>query len=119
MLSPCPSLSVSILRQKSIKFFKLGVLLSHTVVFVSATLLTKLLNVKNNGNNSSSIIHDPQTDLLYRVNYMVNVETYYVSIFVHSTTCVVFYTLLMITFDVLYLTLVQHCCGLFAALRSV
>ncbi|XP_032686502.1 uncharacterized protein LOC116851312 [Odontomachus brunneus] len=94
-----------------------GVLLSHTVVFVLATLFTKFLDAGNGGNNSSSIAHDSQAGLPYRVNYMVDVEIYYVPIFVHSATCVVFYTILMIMFDVLYLTFVQHCCGLFAALR--
>lgn len=48
---------------------------------------------------------------------MIDPETHYAPIFTHTALCVVFYTVVILTFDVLYLTLVQHCCGLFAALR--
>ncbi|XP_019698031.1 odorant receptor 67a-like isoform X2 [Harpegnathos saltator] len=102
---------------RNLGYAYMGILFSHTVVFVFATLLTKLLDTGSSNNNSSSITHETQVGLFYHVNYIVDVETYYVPIFIHSATCVVFYTLLMITFDVLYLTLVQHCCGLFQALR--
>jgi len=96
-------------------FFKLGVVLSHAVIFQIITLLSKIY-VKPTGNDSSSSAIE---GLPYRVNYMVDLDTYYVPIFIHTATCDIFYSLLMLIFDVLYLTLIQHCCGLFAALRSV
>ncbi|XP_018354336.1 PREDICTED: uncharacterized protein LOC108755680 [Trachymyrmex septentrionalis] len=58
-----------------------------------------------------------QVGLPYHVNYMIDPKKYYIPIFVHVTTCVISYTILMLTFDVLYMTLIQHCCGLFVALR--
>ncbi|XP_071646264.1 putative odorant receptor 85d [Temnothorax longispinosus] len=48
---------------------------------------------------------------------MVDLDTYYVPIFIHSAICDFSYTVLLVVFDVLYLTLVEYCCGLFAALR--
>ncbi|EZA47888.1 hypothetical protein DMN91_003081 [Ooceraea biroi] len=102
---------------RNLGYVYMGMLLIHTVVFILATLLTKFISVESTGNNSSSNSHSTQRGLPYRVNYMVDLETYYVPIFIHTAVCDVIYTILMIMFDVLYLTLVQHCCGLFAALR--
>ncbi|XP_011702784.1 PREDICTED: putative odorant receptor 85d, partial [Wasmannia auropunctata] len=101
---------------KKLSYAYTGVLLSHTVVFVFTTLLSKLLYAEPSEDDPSSA-HDEQIGLPYHVNYMVDPKTYYVPIFVHVTVCVVSYTILMLTFDVLYMTFVQHCCGLFAALR--
>lgn len=96
---------------------KIGILLSHTSVVVFITLLIKLLYVRSTEDDPSNSTHNTQIGLLYHVNYMVDVETYYIPIFIHTTMCSVFYTILMLTFDILYMTLVQHCCGLFEALR--
>ncbi|XP_011883805.1 PREDICTED: odorant receptor 67a-like isoform X2 [Vollenhovia emeryi] len=102
---------------RNLSYAYAGIILSHTVVFVFTTLLSKLLHVESNEDDSSSSAHDAQVGLPYHVNYMVDPQTYYVPIFVHVAICVVSYTVLMLTFDVLYMTLIQHCCGLFAALR--
>lgn len=107
-----------IMNYKRVTLIELGILLSHTVVFVLATLLSKLLYAKSSDEDPSSSARDTQVGLPYHVNYMVDPDLYYVPIFGHVALCVVFYTILMITFDVLYMTLVQHCCGLFTALRS-
>ncbi|XP_020285694.1 odorant receptor 13a-like [Pseudomyrmex gracilis] len=94
-----------------------GILLSHTVVFILLTLLIKLLYVEPTEDNPSNNLRGAQAGLPYRANYMIDLETYYIPIFLHTAICVTSYSVLMLTFDVLYLTLVQHCCGLFAALR--
>ncbi|KAL0111615.1 hypothetical protein PUN28_013064 [Cardiocondyla obscurior] len=48
---------------------------------------------------------------------MVDLDTYYVPIFIHSAVCDFSFTFLLVVFDVMYLMVVEHCCGLFAALR--
>ncbi|XP_032686519.1 putative odorant receptor 85d [Odontomachus brunneus] len=48
---------------------------------------------------------------------MVDLDTYYIPIFLHIITCEILYMLLIVSQDVLYLTFVQYCCGLLATLR--
>lgn len=96
---------------------EIGIILSHVSVFIFTTLLMKLLYVGSIEDDPSNNTHNTQIGLSYHVNYMVDVETYYVPIFIHTAVCTVLYVNLILTFDVLYMILVQHCCGLFAALR--
>lgn len=100
-------------------FSELGILLSHTVIFIFTSLLSKLLYGGSSEDDLLSNIYDTQIGLPYYVNYMVDPETYYVPIFVHVATCTVSYTILMLTFDVLYMMFIQHCCGLFAAVSLI
>ncbi|KAG5322967.1 MOS1T transposase, partial [Pseudoatta argentina] len=89
----------------------------HTIVFLFTTLLSKLLYTESSEDDPSSNVHK-QVGLPYYVNYiLIDPKNYYVPIFVHVIICVISYTILMLTFDVLYMTLIQHCCGLFIALR--
>ncbi|XP_025156084.1 putative odorant receptor 85d [Harpegnathos saltator] len=48
---------------------------------------------------------------------MVDLDTYFVPIFLHTAMCEISYMIFLVAVDVLYMTFVQHCCGLLAALR--
>ncbi|RLU24769.1 hypothetical protein DMN91_002859 [Ooceraea biroi] len=102
---------------RNVGYVYFGMVLTHCTIFMLITFLSKFISVESTGNNSSSNTQSTQRGLPYHVNYMVDVETYYVPIFIHSLVCDVYYSVLHGVFDVFYLTLVQHCCGLFAAIR--
>ncbi|KAH0946202.1 hypothetical protein HN011_010168 [Eciton burchellii] len=103
---------------RNIGYAYISLLLSQSTVFVLTTILIKFFSAElESGSKLSGNTHSVQTGLPYRVNYMVDLETHYVPILIHTIVCILSYTVLMLTFDTLYLTLVQHCCGLFAALR--
>ncbi|XP_032686500.1 uncharacterized protein LOC116851310 [Odontomachus brunneus] len=92
--------------------------LGHSVLFLSVTLLSKFLSVQSSEESDAlNEVQGAQKGMPYRVNYIVDLNTYYVPIFLHTATCEVYYLLLIVCQDVLYMTLVQHCCGLLAALR--
>ncbi|XP_025262516.1 odorant receptor 67c-like [Camponotus floridanus] len=89
-------------------------------MYQSVTLLTKLINTKSKVKDTSSNKKETQriqTGLFYLVNYMIDVDKYYVPIFIHMAICEISYVLLIATFDILYATLVEYCCGLFESLR--
>ncbi|XP_071646083.1 odorant receptor 9a-like isoform X3 [Temnothorax longispinosus] len=92
-----------------------GLILGHSIIYILSTLLTRFFHTESKEINETS--SKVQIGLPHRVNYMVDLDTYYVPIFIHSAICDFSYTVLLVIFDVLYLTLVEYCCGLFAALR--
>lgn len=72
--------------------------------------------VEKNDTSSDEII-SAQIGVPYRVNYFVDLDTYYVPIFIHTSVCALYYVFVIVTFDVLYITLVEHCRGLFMTVR--
>lgn len=58
-----------------------------------------------------------QIGLPFRVSHDIDMDTYYVPVYIHTTTTSAIYAFFIGVFDVLYITLIHHCCGLFAALR--
>ncbi|XP_020285593.1 uncharacterized protein LOC109855577 [Pseudomyrmex gracilis] len=95
-----------------------GLVFSHVVVFNVATLLSRFVHVESDTNVTlSNDVQGAQLGLAYRVNYLVDLDKYYVPIYIHTTTCCVLYMSLIVVFDVLFMTLTHHCCGFFGALR--
>ncbi|KYQ51667.1 hypothetical protein ALC60_09205 [Trachymyrmex zeteki] len=95
-----------------------GILLSNTVLYLFSPLLTKLSYMESNKTNELANKElKSQTGLPYRVNYMIDLDTYYVPIFIHCSICYFIYTVLVAVSDVLYLIVIEHSCGLFVALR--
>ncbi|XP_067209610.1 uncharacterized protein [Linepithema humile] len=94
-----------------------SIVLGHVAIFLFTTALGKF-TAKKSKDSVSSTVNNLYPGIPYRVNYMVDVDTYFVPIFIHTTTCHISYMLLVVIFDALYLTLIEHCCGLFAALRT-
>ncbi|XP_067209620.1 odorant receptor 63a-like isoform X2 [Linepithema humile] len=94
------------------------VILGHNLLYTTATLLTRFMHtqVEKNDTSSDEII-SAQIGISYRVNYFVDFDTYYVPIFIHTSLCTLCYIILIVTFDVLYITFVEHCRGLFATVR--
>ncbi|XP_039305979.1 odorant receptor 67a [Solenopsis invicta] len=92
-----------------------GFLLGHSVLYILSTALTRLFYTKSKEDDGTS--DNVQIGLPHRVNYMVDLDKYYVPIFIHCAICDFSFTFLLVVFDVLYLTVVEYCCGLFAALR--
>ncbi|XP_025264831.1 uncharacterized protein LOC112638049 [Camponotus floridanus] len=86
-------------------------------MYQSVTLLTKSINTKSKEKDTSSNTQKIQTGLFYLGNYIIDVDTCYVLIFIHIAICEIYYVLLTAAFDVLYVTLVEFCCGLFESLR--
>jgi len=95
--------------------YKSGVILSHSALFITMTLSMRFIRAKSNENISSPDIS--QEMFSYRINYMLDLDTYYVPIFMHTAICTVLYMCLLVTFDVLYLTMIENCCGFLAAVR--
>jgi len=81
------------------------------------TVLGRFVGSKPEYNASLNEVIDVQLGILFRVNYMVDFDKYYVPIFLHTTITHVSYILIALTIDILYITLVEYCCGLLSALR--
>ena len=94
---------------------KLGFILGHSVLYLLATLLSRVLYVESQVTDKTS--NNVQRGLPFRINSMIDLDTYYVPIFIHCSICEFMYMFLLVVIDVLYLTVVEYCCGLFAALR--
>ncbi|XP_067209621.1 uncharacterized protein [Linepithema humile] len=92
------------------------IVLGHSILFNVATLLTRLMRTKGEKNDTSSNEHT-QVGVAYRVNYVIDFDKYYAIIFIHTTFCIVWYVFLPVTLDVLYITLIEHCRGMFAAVK--
>ncbi|XP_012231990.1 odorant receptor 4-like isoform X2 [Linepithema humile] len=94
------------------------IILGHSVAYNLAPLLTKLMHkpLEENVTSSNKMI-EAQVGVPYRVNYMVDLDTYYVPIFIHMVTYNVYNVFIVVTFDVFYISLVEHCRGVFAAFR--
>ncbi|XP_011643798.2 LOW QUALITY PROTEIN: uncharacterized protein LOC105431362 [Pogonomyrmex barbatus] len=95
-----------------------GFLLGHSILYMLSTLVTRFFHMRSNKiDKPPAKESNSQVGLPHRVNYMIDLDTYYVPIFIHSAICDFSYTVLLVVFDVLYLTLVEYCCGLYASLR--
>ncbi|KAL6268723.1 hypothetical protein P5V15_001851 [Pogonomyrmex californicus] len=95
-----------------------GFLLGHSILYMLSTLVTRFFHMRSNKIDKPPVKESSsQVGLPHRVNYMIDLDTYYVPIFIHSAICDFSYTVLLVVFDVLYLTLVEYCCGLYASLR--
>lgn len=105
-------MTISLMRQFCTSGFLIGSLLIYHIVTLSSKY-----SVDATTNETSSNTYRKQAGLPYRVNYIIDPDTFYIPIYLHTSVCVTYYSILMIMSDVLYLTLVQHCCGLFAAIR--
>ncbi|EZA47889.1 hypothetical protein DMN91_002858 [Ooceraea biroi] len=92
-----------------------GFILIHSVLFIMVTLMLRFVHTSSDKNITSP--DNSQVIFVYRVDYMVDLNTYYIPIFIHTATCSFSTAVLIIVFDVLYLTMVGHCCGLFAAVK--
>ncbi|KYM98782.1 hypothetical protein ALC62_10510, partial [Cyphomyrmex costatus] len=92
-----------------------GFLLSHSVLYSLSTLLTRILYVKSEKTDETS--NNEQIGLFYHISSRIDLDSYYVPIFIHCSICEFIYMFLLSVIDVLYLTVVEYCCGLFAALR--
>ncbi|KYQ50202.1 Putative odorant receptor 67a [Trachymyrmex zeteki] len=92
-----------------------GFILGHSILYLFATLLTRVLYVKSKKTNETS--NNVQIGLPFRISSTIDLDTYYVPIFIHCSISEFMYMTLLAVIDVLYLTVVEYCCGLFAALR--
>ncbi|XP_025995229.2 odorant receptor 63a-like [Solenopsis invicta] len=95
-----------------------GFLLGHSVLYVLTSLSAKIFYTEfNKTDELSDKVPNSQIGLPHRANYIVDINTYYVPIFIHAGMCDFISTFIITVFDVLYLTVIEYCCGLFAALR--
>ncbi|XP_032686505.1 odorant receptor 67a-like [Odontomachus brunneus] len=106
------------------------ILFGHSTLYLIESLVGKLTYVESNVETNGTIILETNgtsetldvpvpVGLPLRVNYMVDVDTYYIPIYIHTVLAEMVYSLLMCAVDVLYLTSVQYYCGLLAALRCI
>ncbi|KAG5344791.1 OR63A protein, partial [Acromyrmex charruanus] len=86
----------------------------HSILYLFATLLSRVLHVESEEADETNNV---QRGLPFRINSMIDLDTYYVPIFIHCSICEFMYMFLLTVIDVLYLTVVEYCYGLFAALR--
>ncbi|XP_011691621.1 PREDICTED: odorant receptor Or2-like [Wasmannia auropunctata] len=93
-----------------------GFVLGHSIVYLIATFLVRLFYGQPSGTDGLSK-RLPNSQIPHHVNYMIDHNKYYYPIFLHAAICDASYTFLITTFDVLYITSVEYCCGLFATLR--
>ncbi|XP_020285681.1 uncharacterized protein LOC109855631 [Pseudomyrmex gracilis] len=93
-------------------------IMSCGVIFIVTTFVAKFIHTQSDKNDTlSSKSKGPPPGIIYRVNYMVDVDTYFVPIFIHITTFHMCLLIVSVTLDVFYVTLIEHCCGQFEALR--
>ncbi|XP_032686530.1 odorant receptor 67a-like [Odontomachus brunneus] len=90
----------------------------HSILYLSENLLEKLTYIESKSNGTSETL-DSQVGLPFRVNYFVDIDTYYALIFLHTVICEILYLNFICAVDVLYLTFVEYYCGLLAALSCI
>ncbi|KAG5332664.1 OR67C protein, partial [Acromyrmex heyeri] len=104
---------------KKLGYVYTGFILSQTILYLFTPLFTKFSYVESNKTNELANEElKSQKELPYRVNYMIDLDTYFVPIFIHCTVCNLIYIVLLFVLDVLYLIVIEYSCGLFVALRS-
>ncbi|XP_012231789.2 odorant receptor Or2-like isoform X1 [Linepithema humile] len=92
----------------------ISIILFHDILLVITTGMGGFTRARYANRTSNSGVFP---GLPYRVDYMVDIDTNYMPIFIHTHTCHIGYMALIIICDTFYLTLVEYCCGLFDALR--
>lgn len=92
----------------------LGVIFGHGAMFVITPVVIKFFFDKENASNKTQ---DAQVESTYQINYMLDLQMEYNSLLIQSIICEMFYVLVLTSINVLYIMCVEHCCGLFEALR--
>ncbi|CAL1677721.1 unnamed protein product [Lasius platythorax] len=105
-----------LLFTRNFSYIYAGIIVGHAVIFALTPLVTKFLYDKSVGTiETSNQTQDAQPT--YRINYMLDLQMRYIPLLIQCSICEVYFTILLTAFNTLYLACVQHCCGLFAALR--
>ncbi|XP_071574689.1 odorant receptor 67a-like [Temnothorax nylanderi] len=91
-----------------------AIILGHAVLFAFTPLMTRFSYNKKDTSNKTQ---DAQTESAHHINYMLDLQMQYIPLLIQGGLCEFFYTLILTSFNILYLTCVQHCCGLFEALK--
>ncbi|XP_067209625.1 odorant receptor 82a-like isoform X2 [Linepithema humile] len=86
----------------------------NVIIFYITVCITRFIHIKSNKNDT--LLNEAQVGVVYRVNYIVDFDTYYPLIYIHTSLCLSFNILLAVTLDILSIAMVEHCRGLFAVL---
>jgi len=92
----------------------LGIILSHGLIFALTPLVAKYFYNKEDMSNKTQ---DAQVELTYQMNYMLDLQMQYSPLLIQGIVCEMYYVLILTSINVLYIMCVEHCCGLFEALR--
>ncbi|XP_011878587.1 PREDICTED: uncharacterized protein LOC105567924 isoform X3 [Vollenhovia emeryi] len=90
-----------------------GIILGHAIVFALTPLTIKFSYNKENISNKTQ---DSQESSRH-INYMLDLQIQHMPLLIQGALCEFYYTLVLTSINVLYLVCVQHCCGLFEALK--
>ncbi|XP_029673294.1 odorant receptor Or2-like [Formica exsecta] len=105
-----------LLFARNLSYIYAGTIVGHAVIFALTPLITRLFYEKSVGTIDASN-QTQETQPTYRINYVLDLQMRYIPLLIQCSICEVYYTILLTAFNVFYLACVQHCCGLFAALR--
>ncbi|GAB1867892.1 Odorant receptor [Camponotus japonicus] len=105
-----------LLFARKFSYIYAGTIVGHAVIFALTPLITRFFYETSIGTiDASNQTQEAQST--YRINYMLDLQMRYIPLLIQCSICEVYYTILLTAFNVLYLACVQHCCGLFAALK--
>lgn len=92
----------------------LGAILGHGLVFAITPLVTMFFYNKDYASNKTQ---DAQVESTYQMNYMLDLQMQYSPLLIQGIISEMYYVLILTSINVLYIVCVEHCCGLFEALR--
>ncbi|KAL6268724.1 hypothetical protein P5V15_001852 [Pogonomyrmex californicus] len=95
-------------------FIYAGGLGVYTMIYVFTPLVIMFLY---NAEDASNKTQNSETrDSTRHINYMIDLQMQYIPLYIQGSMCEIYFTIIIVAINILYLASVQHCCGLFAAL---
>ncbi|KAL6441733.1 hypothetical protein ACFW04_003673 [Cataglyphis niger] len=105
-----------LLFARNLSYIYAGTIVGHAVIFALTPMITRFFYEKSVGTIDTSN-QTQETQSTYRINYMLDLQMRYIPLLIQCSICEVYYTITLTVLNIFYLACVQHCCGLFAALR--
>ncbi|XP_025995236.1 odorant receptor Or2 [Solenopsis invicta] len=91
-----------------------GVLFVYSVIYAFTPLVARFYYNKMNSLNNTQ---DAETNSERQISYVLDLQIRYIPLFIQGASAEIYFTFIISSFNVLYLMCVQHCCGLFEALK--
>ncbi|XP_070521090.1 odorant receptor 49a-like [Cardiocondyla obscurior] len=104
----------NVLFARKFGFVYTTIILAHAVIYGITPLVGKFTYDSIDVSNETQ---DAQTESVHHLSYILDLQMKYIPLLIQGFLYEFFFTLILISFNVLYLMCVQHCCGLFEALK--
>lgn len=90
----------------------LGIMLGFTLFFALTPVMANFFHNEDTSNKTQ----DAEIETA-QINYMLNLQIQYTPLLIQVVVCELYFSVIVCAVSVMYIFCVQHCCGLFAALR--